>query len=184
MYKILLVILTSWLLAACQSSSVIVDYDTTTDFKSISSYQLVKGKPADDPLIAERSFTALEQALQSKGLRKDDNTADVKISIDSSVSIEELESKSRGGIGIGGGGSNVGIGVGLSFPLGPKQNVKFVSLIIDIKSTENGKLLWRGSDEIALRKEDPQQITREIKTAVNKILSEFPPQPSSNKIWF
>ncbi|TRX55773.1 DUF4136 domain-containing protein [Thalassomonas sp. M1454] len=177
--KHILLVLTITVTAnACTSTSVTVDYDPETNFKQLSSYQMVatKEKNAEvDQLTADRIVAAIEAELDKKAINKASSDAAMQISY--YTVLEQREKKSSFSIGIGGsnrsGSSSTGVGLGTTIPLDSNFNV-YTQITIDIYQQD--KLIWRGYDGFEAEQTiSPQEKTQKINELVASILSQFPP---------
>ncbi|HUH36558.1 MAG TPA: DUF4136 domain-containing protein [Spongiibacteraceae bacterium] len=172
----------AWLLAACASDPVTVDYDQSIDFKAIHSYQWYSERSGVgenfDPLIADRVQSAIKQQLGQRQWveRPEGSGADVKVRYFVANSAETKSSNSNASVGLGSFGGSSAFGVSLGFPLGGDRIVRQAQIIIDLMGVETSKLMWRGATVVKLDN-DPIKVTGQIEAAVADILSRFPPQP-------
>ena len=171
------------LLSACQSSQVVVDYDTSANFNDFTHYQWLDADKADnddtdDPLLAERVKAALQQQLPAKKLlaATEETPANIMLRYYLSTQIDEQEPKTTGAIGIGGGSGNVGMGVSLRIPLGKPRIEKRVQIIVDLVGIEDNKLKWRGVRTITLTIDQAaEKTTAAVNKAIAEILAAYPP---------
>lgn len=168
-------------LAACQSSTVTVDYDTQADFSNTKRYDWAEKnsgvEEGFDPLLAQRVKTAVERNLAAASLSPAvGSKPDVLVRYYVGSHTEEQESKSRGSIGFGSGGGNVGVGIGLSFPLGGSKVVKQAQIMVDMLNPDSGKLVWRGTNRIKISDETPEQVTTKVNQAIAEIFKQYPPK--------
>ncbi len=122
------------LITGCQSSRVIVDYDTETDFSNFDHYNWLE-KPSDiekgfDPLIADRIKKAIATSLNNTTLTpaSETNKANVLIRYYLFTQIHNQESNPKGSIGFGGGSGGAMMGIGIRFPLGPVNTNRIVTV--------------------------------------------------------
>ncbi len=170
-------------LTACQSSNVMVDYDTNTDFSTLHYYDWHGGSQTDDglnvdPLMLQRTQDAVEKALSNSFLNPatEEQPTDVLIRLLVSSKTYDQQSSSRGSIGFGSGGGHSSIGIGLSLPLGGDTIVKETQIVIDMMGASDNKLKWRGSKTVKTSDESPQEITLLMNRAVEEIFSHYPPK--------
>ena len=169
------------LLTACQSSSVTIDYDTEANFAEFQYYDWLEERSGAeeefDPLIAERTKTAVAAELDNAAFKPASaaNKANVLVRYYIATHTRNEESKSSGSIGFGSGSRGSAVGIGLSFPLGGSTTVKEAQIIVDLLSSEDQKLKWRGSNRLKISDESPEQITALINAAVAEIFSFYPP---------
>ncbi len=168
------------LLAGCQTSNVVVDYDTTTNFSDVEQYHVVtkqdSSETQSDPLIMQRVHKALLTELSKKPLTKTDEAgaADLLVRYSVTAEVRSKEPSSGASIGFGSSGRSTGVGVGFSFPLGGDRVVKDVEIIIDFLNQAE-KLQWRGSKKLEISTDDPDKVSGSIDAAVREILSFYPP---------
>ena len=181
MRQLLIASLTVLLLSACQSSNVIIDYDTEADFGHYRYYDwLTEGSGAEqdfDPLISQRSKNAIEAELKNAGFSpaSEIHKADVLVRYYVATDTRSQKSNSSGSIGFGSGGGGTAMGLSLSFPLGGNTVVKDAQLIVDLISPDNQKLKWRGTNQLKISDESPEEITVLIDAVVAEIFSFYPP---------
>ncbi|MYM64533.1 DUF4136 domain-containing protein [Pseudomaricurvus sp. HS19] len=169
------------LVTACQSSKVVVDYDTDTDFGEFRSYSWQEdGEAGDevDPLLVERVKSAIANRLATYLIAPvaDSQQADMLVRYTVKNSVQTQEPKSRGGIGVGSGGGGTAFGVSLSIPLGGERTVQEVEVVIDFINPQDRKVKWRGTNRFKLQGEAPEKITEIVNKAVAEILDRYPPQ--------
>lgn len=168
---------------ACTTVQVSQDYALQTDFSRYRDFQWVE-KPREDagdvridnPLLDARIRRAVEQTLKTKGFsavsrESADFLVDYRLAVRSRLETDTY----RTGIGHG------------YWPYwgwgGYETTVREYDegiLVIDFIDAASGELFWRGIGARRLRQySDPREITREVNETVDKILAQFPPQPSS-----
>lgn len=175
--------LLSLMLISCQSSKVAIDYDTQTDFSQLQTYVWQTSNDntdssADtpqDPLLTERARQAISKAMPLQKSTSEE-TADVLLRFQLNSVTQTEEPKTRGGIGLGSAGGSTGVGISLSLPLGKEKVVKRVQLVIDFLNPDNQRLLWRGTNQINIGEDSPEEISQKINAAVSEILARYPPQ--------
>lgn len=163
-------------------TTVNVDYDPSTNFGALKTFELDTApvKISDDPridssLMQQRVVTAIRDQLKTKGLNAA-SPANVRVSYRIDVK-QEIESDTSGvSVGVGTFSRNVGIGFGYGFPATDVESYDQMLLTIDLHSPE-GKLLWRGSDTRRLESgSTPEKNNRLINELVEAILEKFPPR--------
>lgn len=122
-------------------------------------------------LVGDRIKSAIVGALQSKGYRQSDATADVRVSYMLNVYERPKQSGMRLGVGAGGGSGNVGGGVGLSIPLGKRTEIAG-AMTIDIIDAKRNAQVWTGSYETIVSNLDITDTDANNLVAV--ILAKYP----------
>ncbi len=168
------------LLTGCSSVSVRRDYDPAIDFSMMETYawkheaQPKTGNPrVDNDLLDERIRTAVESCLSAKGFHKADPAhADMLV-------VYFVEYKRR----ISGDAWTFGIGSGLYDGYGGLGYHSTLSdydegfLTIDIMDGTRDKTIWRGvGRRSTYEASSPEKVTEIVGDAVERILSDFPPQ--------
>lgn len=186
-----LTILTGMLfIAACSSFSVDSDYTPETDFDSFKTYNWYSTSlrdPASLEILGGDIFDKrvrhnIDTTLQAKGfVFKPEGDVDFRVNYD--VLTEDRQDirtyNTYGGVAPGWGYSGAygygGMGMGSSST--QVVNYKQGQLIIDIVLPENDVLVWRGTAEGRIPKnESPEKREKGTRELITKILSNFPPQ--------
>lgn len=173
-------------LAGCSTIQVSQDYDNSTDFSQIHSFQWLpaakqsKPKAADfnkqNPLIAKRIENAITHEMNLKGQPIVNQGADAYITYHI-ASVQKIRSSPvTTSIGFGTGISG-GLYTGFGFQSG--NNVEPYDegqLVVDILSLK-GQLLWRGTSTTPLEEHStPEETTKLINKIVQKLLAQYPPK--------
>lgn len=170
------------LTAGCQSQDVVTDYDTGADFSTLQRFGWLPEQPDNidkqfQPLLAGRVKTALEQSLPAQFNPSDaGHPPDFLVRYFVRPVKKLVDDRPQAGIGIGSFGGNVGGGISLNFPLGGNKFDQKAEIIIDFLAPSDKRLLWRGSQEVALSSSEPEANTQQVQKAVSEILRKFPPQ--------
>jgi hypothetical protein len=168
----------------CSGIRVSQDYDPSTDFDALKTYQWksksqdTTGDPRiDNPLRDERIRNAIELVLEGKGFDlAQDSTPSFHIAYQAILRrrIESSGTTGTVGFGVGTYGRRGGVAIGTGTEV---REVEEGSLIIDVMDPESGALLWRGTGNQRYREyTDPQKASRDINALVGKILEQFPPK--------
>ncbi|WP_101758327.1 DUF4136 domain-containing protein [Oceanicoccus sp. KOV_DT_Chl] len=174
------------ILTGCQSSNVVVDYDTSADFSNLRHYQLQPQKANDkdfDPLLDERTRKALQAELSKEGLIEEtaEQAANIIVSYHVSSQIKDKPSETGASIGLGGSSSgNTAMGLALSFPLGGDKVVKEIQIVIDMLNPSDKTLKWRATKNLTVGDESPEQITAIMNAAIEEIFTFYPPGTKAN----
>ena len=173
------------LITGCSGIEVSQDYDIEVDFSKLKTFHwfsAVQKKTGDlrvdNPLLDSRIRKAVDSSLAQKGYQKIfKGTPDFYIGYNYSILKKIGSERVRTGIGFGFGGAGRGGMIGIGTGSDVKEYDEGM-LVIDITGAANKKLLWRGTGTRRVyRHSDPAKITKEINENVEKILSQFPPQP-------
>jgi hypothetical protein len=182
------------LLAGCSTLSVVSDYDPAFDFSQLRSYAWLQPGPAatGDPrldgntLLRDRVHAAVDAELAARGLKRleDKTAADVlvtyTVTLDRRTSVRTINHA----YGYAPWGPP-----GYHFPgpyaLGTDTYVYEYdegTLIIDLVTPEERRLIWRGSgtDELRLR-QTPGENAAAVRETVAAILEGFPPPAGSGR---
>lgn len=179
----LIIALATLLLTACASTAN-VDYNTSYDFNSIRTIQLIdpdqqtsRDTRINSPLVSARIRDALTRQLMAKGFRMVESNADVSMQyqLTTRSGVESYGS----GVSFGLGhiiGSHSGVGVGYNFPGYDIDSYDESVLTVDVLSMSDKSLLWRGSSNTRL--DDgltPEKLDKIAHKLVSETLANFPP---------
>lgn len=170
------VVLALWSFLGCSSVSVSSDYDESADFTQLRTFGWMKGVEegnldvgVDNPLVRSRIQNAIAMELEAKGYRQVFGPPDFHVAYHARTQ-ERLDLRS----------------MPMSGPMrGPRWGGAYAelyqyeegTLIVDLVEAETQHLIWRGVGKGAVDwRGDPQQRTKLINEAVQKILAEFPPE--------
>jgi len=174
------------LATACSRIDVKTDHDPAVDFSGVKTYRWeadpVGAPPADPAAQEEQAFVrecvhrAVDRELAAKGMTRDAASPDVLVTF-AAASRDKLQlqgSKETGWT----------FRDRLLYPGWiegtPEIYYDVGTLILDMVSPRNGKLLGRGTAEGTIPKNiDRTGLQRDIDEAVSKMLEAFPPAPRS-----
>ncbi len=164
-------------LASCSSLSVKTDYDRDVDFQNYESYawsdrEVPEDALAQNPLVKRRVQEAVDKTLRAKGYSLvEEEEADFVVVVHAGVK-ERIRVQDWGRYGW----YDPWWG-----PYGGRVEVSHYeegTLVIDVVDAEQEELVWRGMGTgIVKRRVNPEKMQQEINEDVEKILSDFPPQP-------
>lgn len=182
--RIVFILLCCLYLVGCQSNQVQIDFDTATNFAKFRTYQWLESNNSDeatnksDPLLTRRVQSALAMELDKAGLRGVDQeeAADLQIRYFVTTTRQDQPSGARGGIGIGGGSRGTGVGLSISLPIGGSTSSSETEITVDLVSTTDQAVKWRGSKRLRLDNKTPEQITHLINGALAELFKDYPPQ--------
>ncbi len=167
------------LAGGCSGIKVDADYDPNADFQSLSGYAWLPpterqntGDPrVDNPLLASRVESAVDNELVFKGFRKvEDAEADFfvnfHVGVQSKVDVTSVPTTY--GYGRWGGVYATETRV---------DQYEQGTLLIDIIDREKDDLIWRGSGQSRVHEGGtPEERNERVRKAVAAILADFPPK--------
>lgn len=172
----LMIVIVSVFAAACAGLDVERDYDTSVNFRALSTYAWQPRQETGDSLLDSRVHDAVDRELAGKGYRKvakDD--ADLLVSYRYAVAGEDEPNRVRTSVGLGGGSGGTFGGIGVSIGLGRDREKSILG--IDMVNPDNGKLLWRGvARQRPIEQSSPEKTTLKINETVAEIFKAFPPE--------
>lgn len=174
-------------LSSCSSLTVYHDSDKTVDFSKFKTFSLYPWDYKNGYQINDYDkntiLTAIKNEMTDKGYKFQNDGGDLVVSIfitiDNETSYEAYTNHYGGWAGYGGGWGYYGFGYGYGYGPGfstttvTERNYQTGTLIIDVFSSEDKKLIWQGigSKEVEtnLDKRD-----KELPKNVGRILATFP----------
>jgi hypothetical protein len=172
MKKTLALVIFILILSGCSSLKVSHDIGPDASFSSLETFSFQPHTAANrDTLNEDRIIKAIKNSLESKGYRfSETRPANFKIQFQLE-SIPNVPSNVSFGLGLGSFSGNLGGSIGTSHRKTYNQD----TIVIDLLSPANGKLLWRGTATDKLNQaETPEQRQIQINKLVNAILQPFP----------
>ena len=170
---------------ACSTLSVNTDFNPSYDFTQLKTYAWLDNGPLpscdariNNDLVIDRIRAAVERTLAAKGYVKTENgAADFMVSwfgaIDKKIQLQSIDHYY----------SPYGYGALYRDPFwgGGMRTTTAIeyeegTLVVDILDPVQHKLMWRGTgiDRLSGNK-NPEEVTRNINTAIAAILADFPP---------
>ncbi|WKD86049.1 hypothetical protein KCTC32516_01400 [Polaribacter huanghezhanensis] len=172
MKKLILLFLSTFLLASCSSVRVVTDYDSKTDFSNYKTFAFYKSgidKAKISDLDKRRILKAIEVGLLAKGFKKSENP-DMLVSI---------FAKSRKTVDVD---SRVDYPISYYYPsyYYGRDRLRITkqtegTLFIDFIDVKSKKLVWQGIGSGALGAITGAKKAERIQTFVKEIISKFPP---------
>lgn len=158
-------------LAACSSLETSYDFDTHTDFASFHVYAWTERAASDagSDLVYDRIVRAVDENLAAKGYVRGDKPdfhVAARTGNQTRVSVTDW-----------------GYSYGAYASWYPRRDVSVQeyevgTLILDVVDASTMKLVWRGTAEDTLPTQpSPEEITKLVDHAVQKVLEAFPPTP-------
>jgi len=175
LFRILPIVMITFLMTSCVSVRVAADYDKAADFNSYKSFAFFKtgiDKAEISDLDKRRILRAIESELLAKGFTKSENP-DLLVSIfTKSQERVNVYNNTWGLGGWGWGGFGPGWGWGWNQPMvsTSTQGVLFIDLI----DAEKKELVWQGVGKGSIGQSMEQKEQR-IKEFVMKIMEKYPP---------
>lgn len=170
-------------LAACQSTSVNRDYDSSRDFSAYHSWSwqepALQYQP-DDPrihsdLTEQRVREALSQQLEQRGLRPAaaDTGADLKAQ--AWLIVDDRQEQVSTQYGSAWGWNNYWAAP--AYTETRSIDYQVATLQLDLFDGKDGKLVWRGSAKQIIREQaqSPEERSAVIRAAAAKLLEQYPP---------
>jgi len=178
-FHLLSLLLSALLLHGCAGKKISFDYDSSTDFSQIKTYQWdpqpSAGFAKANPLIHKRIISAIDKNLESRGLKPSDS-ADMTISYRLSLEKKLSSSPVSMGIGMSVGKSNRGH---ISVSSGNRlKEVTEGTLVIDMISNPDKTLIWRAmsSQKISRKASSAEKSESRINSIVYDMLVNYPPK--------
>jgi hypothetical protein len=178
------IIVAGGLLVACSTVKVNNDYDPSIDFGKLKSYAwMEKPNPSEAATIAENTLLtsrierSVDTVLQQKGLTQVPRS-EANFLISQHIGVQQKLQVDTTQFGYG-----YGFGYGAwGGPIGGYPSQTTVSqyeegtLMLDFVNPETKALIWRGTGQSRVRRtSSPEEREKLIQTAVDQILSQFPP---------
>ena len=177
-----------FLVTACSSVSSLIGgrhkYDYAQNFESMQSYDF---NPIIPALAADKDFLfiqssgvmlAIENAMAAKKIRKERNMGpDFRVNYyftgEKNITVGQLNSLFKYNLGLAW-DDKYGSGLGIA---NSRHSFSKRTLIIDLVSGDNNRLIWRGSAPTRITREDSDNAKRKaLAQAVKVILAPFPPE--------
>jgi Domain of unknown function (DUF4136) len=154
------------------AQKVTTDFAPGTDFSQYHTYASGEGRPARNPLIAQRIVSGIDTQLAAKGLRKvgEGEAADLIVayqtSTDTQTEINTYNTGGWGGWGWGWGGGTAQTTV-RKIPVG--------QLIVDLGDVKAKKFVWRGQASGTIS-DKPEKLNKALDKALVKMFEKHPPK--------
>lgn len=178
-----MVITAAVFVTASKADTVKSDYSHNAEFGRLHTYSWGSVKTAN-PLYIDRVKQAVNQALQAKGWQMVPNGGDATVFANGEIHDEkQLETMYDnfgpgwgGGWGWGGWGWGGGGGFGTSTTTTSTQQVG--SLVIDIFTVSDKKLVWRGIIQRDIS-DKAEKNMKDVDKDIQKLFKDFPPKGES-----
>lgn len=160
-------------LTGCPGGATVhTDYDHNAKFSSFHTFSFGHVE-TDNPLYEQRIKDEVTKDLQAKGLQPADGTGDLVVTaVGSQHNQKEYNTfYNDPGFGYYYGGFGSGFGGGSTTTV---QNYKVGTLVVDMYSSGNKQLVWRGTASRGVSG-NPDDNRQGVHMAIDKMLSNFPP---------
>lgn len=159
---------------SCNTASVAVDYDRSTDFSNIKTYNYYSNLTINLEKNDSLDFVKnLDAVLESKGLTKSP-TPDVRVAVNL-TSSKSTKTSTFLNIGVGTGGSSFGVGSNVGIPIERKVNDYLIQIDMDNANTQN--LIWTSQYRNSIRlNASPDSKKEFLKKALDAVFSSYPPK--------
>ena len=154
------------------AQKVTTDFAPGTDFSQYHTYTWGEGRPAKDPLIAQRIVAGIDAQLAAKGLRKVEGEESVDLVVayqtatDTKTEFNTFNTGGWGGWGWGWGGGMAQTSVS-KIPVG--------QLIVDLGDVKNKKFVWRGKATGTIS-DKPEKLNKALDKSLVKMFENYPPK--------
>ena len=149
------------------------DFDRTVDFSKYKSFAVKPGNSTGDPIMDKRIVEDIEQALQTKGYQIAPEPAADAIAVAHAATREKHTYRTFYDTWPGGGWR-----FGWAVPVVEEYDFTVGTLVVDIFDARTKQAVWHGSARGVISDSLEQNI-KEVKLAVDKLLSRFPPRTRS-----
>ncbi len=184
MYKKITMIVTACAFVAGCAAGIKTnsDWNQSTDFTQYKTFAWLPDATTDgsgqaaDQLTDQRIRSAIDSALESKGLQKTSaSTADMMVGYQ--VTTKDQVTLQTTGSAWGGGGWRYGGGMAMGTQTTNEYHETVGTLTIVVADTKSKNVVWHGSGEGTLKEGgSPDERAQSINDSVTKILEKFPPQ--------
>ncbi len=177
--------------AGCAGLQIDTDYNPQVDFSAIRTYAWAQRTPSgeDDPrvynaIVAGRIKSAIDGALQAKGLRLVSSSPGVRVAwhgaIEGKMSYETISDDYVyvwGEYGYGLGRGRPAMVIATARPRTTAREWDEGTLIIDIIDSSTEELVWRsvGQAELSQVPRTPEEAQTRFNKVAMQMLAEFPP---------
>jgi hypothetical protein len=162
-------------LSACASITTTEDYDRAANFSAFKTYDWKETDPIQNQLLEQRIKAAVENTLNSKGLRRDASSPDLWVVPHTRLSKETQINTYNTGWGYGG-WYGYGWGGGMGMTTSTVSEIPVGTLIIDLVDASKKQLAWRGTASKTLEPSaSPETKDKNINAAVQKMFANYPP---------
>jgi hypothetical protein len=151
---------------------VTYNYDRGTDFSKFKTYKWVPIEGAQHPnqITAGNITSIIDGILASKGfVKKDADPVDLNVGYGTTIQDQQMITGYGGGFGFRFGGMG----------MAETQTIQNGTVLVDIYSTAEKLLVWRATGTESLDpSSDPNKNYSRLKTALTKLMKNFPPPKS------
>lgn len=161
-------------LVGCSTVSVKTDFDPAADFSKYKTYAIAPMEGLDT-ITSGRINTAVNLAIQERGLKPATSNPDLVVYLQVKLSTEQrVNTTSTGGYA---GFYGYRGGMGMSTSTSTVQNVPVGTLVVDLVDAAAKKMVWRGMASDTLDKQASGDARQEaLNEAMRQLFYEYPPK--------
>lgn len=181
MKKLMMLISSALLLAACLGVKVTADYDKSVDFKQYKTFEYYGWAEESDKILnrfdKERIEKAFGEEFAKRGLEYVEEGGDLIVTL--FIVVEEKSQKSASTNYYGGYygyGPRYGWGPGYSTTTVSEYNYQVGTLVCDVYDSKEQKLIWEGIG-VKTVDENPETREKNLPKAIERLMQEFPLEP-------
>lgn len=159
------------LLPGCSTLRTTSDWDPARDFSKYQTFAFRRVRPEPNEIVDARIRRAIEAALVSRGLRRDDANPDLRVVTHYRLGHEKELVTYNAGWGYGWhwrGGGGVSTTQVRKIPVG--------TLIVDLVDAREKELAWRGTASDTIKDDTPAEKEQALQEAMVKLFEGFPPK--------
>lgn len=182
MRKLVFILVSTLLLAACSSLKVFYDQDKEADFSKFKTFNFMPWPEQNNEILSDLSKRRVQAAItaemEARGIKKVDSGADLMVNF---MIILEKKTGVQAytdyyGAGYGGYGYYYPIGYGFSQTRYVEYDYLRGTGIIDVFQTSNKHLVWQGTG-IGTVQENNNNMEKRINKGIHRIMSRYPVSP-------
>jgi hypothetical protein len=157
--------------AFASAADIHTDYNHKVDFGQFHTYSWGQVQTTN-PLWVTRVKDAVNHALEAKGWREVPSGGDVTVMAVGSAKDQQQYQTFYNGLGPGWGWRGWG---GMGYSTTTVENTKVGTLVVDLYTTANKQLVWRGTSSDTLSSKMEKNV-KELDKDVDKMFNDFPPK--------
>jgi len=158
-------------LAACSTLRTTADWDPARDFSKYATFAFKPVRPEPNEIASQRIKRAIEAALVSKGLRRVDESPDLRVVTHYRLRHQKELVTYNAGWGYGWRWRGAG---GMSTTT--VRNIPVGTLVVDLVDAKEKELAWRGTAADTVKDDTPAEKEQALQEAMAKLFEGFPPK--------